>query len=107
MTDSSAKVGDVLGLVLKGLDENLEGKEIGKDYSIKLSPEKGFGSRNPSMIKTIPMKLFREKNMNIIIKFFKDNIPGLLEVSIGHALISEALYLGLDNVVNMYLQKLK
>lgn len=41
------------------------------------------------------------------IKFFKENIPGLLEVSIGHALIAEALYLGLDNVVNMYLQKLK
>lgn len=41
------------------------------------------------------------------IKFFKENIPGLLEVSIGHALISEALYLGFDNVVNMYLQKLK
>jgi pyridoxine 5-phosphate synthase len=41
------------------------------------------------------------------IKFFKQNIPGLLEVSIGHALIAEALYLGLDNVVNMYLQKLK
>jgi pyridoxine 5-phosphate synthase len=41
------------------------------------------------------------------IQFFKENIPNLLEVSIGHALISEALYLGLDNVVNMYLQKLK
>jgi pyridoxine 5-phosphate synthase len=41
------------------------------------------------------------------IQFFKKNIPGLLEVSIGHALISEAIYLGLDNVVNMYLQKLK
>lgn len=41
------------------------------------------------------------------IKFFKQNIPGLLEVSIGHALIAESLYLGLDNVVNMYLQKLK
>jgi pyridoxine 5-phosphate synthase len=41
------------------------------------------------------------------IKFFKENIPGLLEVSIGHALICEALYLGLDNVVNMYLHKLK
>ena len=41
------------------------------------------------------------------IKFFKENIPNLLEVSIGHALISEALYLGLENVVNMYLQKLK
>lgn len=41
------------------------------------------------------------------IKFFKENIPGLLEVSIGHALISESLYLGIDNVVNMYLNMLK
>ena len=41
------------------------------------------------------------------IKFFKDTIPNLLEVSIGHALISEALYLGLENVVNLYLNKLK
>jgi pyridoxine 5-phosphate synthase len=37
------------------------------------------------------------------IQFFKQNIPGLLEVSIGHALI-KSLYLGLENVVNMYLQ---
>ncbi|MDV6168977.1 pyridoxine 5'-phosphate synthase [Flavobacterium sp. DG1-102-2] len=41
------------------------------------------------------------------IKFFNENIPGLLEVSIGHALIAESLYLGLENVVNMYLQRLK
>ncbi len=41
------------------------------------------------------------------IQYFKQNIPNLLEVSIGHALICESLYLGLDNVVNMYLQKLK
>jgi pyridoxine 5-phosphate synthase len=41
------------------------------------------------------------------IKFFKDNIPGLLEVSIGHALISESLYLGIENVVQMYLHRLK
>ena len=41
------------------------------------------------------------------IQFFQQNIPGLLEVSIGHALISESLYLGLENVVNMYLNKLK
>jgi len=41
------------------------------------------------------------------IAFFKQSIPNLLEVSIGHALISEAIYLGLDNVVNMYLNKLK
>jgi pyridoxine 5-phosphate synthase len=41
------------------------------------------------------------------LKFFKENIPGLLEVSIGHALISDALYLGLENTIQMYLRQLK
>lgn len=41
------------------------------------------------------------------IQFFAENIPHLKEVSIGHALISESLYLGLENVVNMYKNKLK
>ncbi len=41
------------------------------------------------------------------IQFFKHYIPNLLEVSIGHALICESLYFGLENVVNMYLNKLK
>lgn len=41
------------------------------------------------------------------IQFFKENVPNLLEVSIGHALICESLYLGIENVVNMYLHKLK
>ena len=41
------------------------------------------------------------------IAFFKQNIPHLAEVSIGHALISESLYLGLQNVVNMYLHRLQ
>ena len=40
------------------------------------------------------------------IKFFKENINGLLEVSIGHALITESLYLGVENVIGMYLKKL-
>lgn len=41
------------------------------------------------------------------IQFFKDNIPHLAEVSIGHALISESIYLGLENVINMYLHRLQ
>lgn len=36
------------------------------------------------------------------LKYFAENIPNLLEVSIGHALISEALYLGLENTVQAY-----
>lgn len=38
--------------------------------------------------------------------FFAQNIPNLLEVSIGHALISEALYLGLENTIQMYRRRL-
>jgi len=41
------------------------------------------------------------------IKYFREKIPHLLEVSIGHALICESLYLGLENVINMYLHRLK
>lgn len=41
------------------------------------------------------------------IQFFKENIPNLLEVSIGHALICEALYDGLEKVIGEYLKKLK
>ncbi len=45
-------------------------------------------------------------DMNNLNYFYK-NIPGLLEVSIGHALISEALYLGLENTIQLYLRQLK
>lgn len=38
--------------------------------------------------------------------FFAKNIPQLLEVSIGHALISESLYFGFENIIPMYLQRL-
>jgi pyridoxine 5-phosphate synthase len=41
------------------------------------------------------------------LKYFKGQIPGLLEVSIGHALICDALYFGLKNVIQMYLNQLK
>ena len=40
------------------------------------------------------------------LKYFADHIPNLLEVSIGHALISEALYMGLENTVQAYLKRL-
>ena len=41
------------------------------------------------------------------LKYFKEHVPGLLEVSIGHALISDALYFGLENTVQLYLRQLK
>ena len=40
------------------------------------------------------------------LRYFNDHVPGLLEVSIGHALISDALYFGLENTIQMYLNQL-
>ena len=66
-----------------------------------------------------PYKMAAEKAMNLGIgvnaghdlnldnlAFFAQNIPALLEVSIGHALICESLYLGFENIIPMYLQRL-
>src|SRR3989344_3482305 len=77
-------------MLLKGLDENLEGKEIEKQYSIKIAPEKAFGSRNPSLIKTIPMKVFKEKNMNPVpgLTVQMDNyLAKILSVSGGRVIV--------------------
>ncbi|MCR9171728.1 MAG: pyridoxine 5'-phosphate synthase [bacterium] len=41
------------------------------------------------------------------LRFFKEQIPELVEVSIGHALIADALYYGLENTVQMYKRLLK
>ena len=39
--------------------------------------------------------------------YFNQRIPNLAEVSIGHALICDALYYGLENTIQMYLQRLQ
>ena len=41
------------------------------------------------------------------LRYFAQNIPGLLEVSIGHALICDALYLGLENTIQLYRRQLR
>lgn len=95
-------------------------KETGTDrielYTEEFAHQYGLGNKKGVEPYTAAAVLANELNLGINaghdlsldnIKFFKENIPGLLEVSIGHALISESLYLGLENVVNMYLQRLK
>jgi pyridoxine 5-phosphate synthase len=41
------------------------------------------------------------------LRYFQQNIPNLLEVSIGHALVCDALYYGLENTVQLYLRETK
>ena len=51
-------------MVIKGLDEDLEDKEIEKEYFINIPPEKAFGKRNPLMIKTYGINHFKKQNLN-------------------------------------------
>jgi pyridoxine 5-phosphate synthase len=41
------------------------------------------------------------------LQYFKESIPNLLEVSIGHALVRDCLYFGLENTVQLYLRELE
>lgn len=52
------------GMILKGLDNALEGKEIGKEYGVSFGPKEGFGERKKELVKTIPLKVFHEKKVN-------------------------------------------
>ncbi|SFN68281.1 pyridoxine 5-phosphate synthase [Paenimyroides ummariense] len=95
-------------------------KETGTDrielYTEAFAHQYGLGNLKAIEPYTKASELANELNLGINaghdlsldnIEFFKQNIPGLLEVSIGHALISEAIYLGLENVVCLYNQKLR
>lgn len=95
-------------------------KEIGTDrielYTEAFAHQYGLDNKNAIKPYTDAAKLAHQLGLGINaghdlsldnIQFFKENIPNLLEVSIGHALIVESLYLGIENVINMYLHKLK
>ncbi|WCM43198.1 pyridoxine 5'-phosphate synthase [Flavobacterium sp. CBA20B-1] len=95
-------------------------KEIGTDrielYTEAFAHQYGLGNFKAIEPYTKAAELANELGLGINaghdlsldnIAFFKQHIPGLLEVSIGHALISEAIYLGLENVVCLYNQKLR
>lgn len=50
--------------VIKGLDEELEGKEPEKKYHIELSPEKGFGKKNAKLIQLVATSKFIKQKIN-------------------------------------------
>ncbi len=101
--------------------EMIEGaKKTGADrielYTEMFAHEYGLGNEKAIVPYTNAAVLANELGLGVNaghdlslqnITFFKKNIPDLLEVSIGHALIAESIYLGIENVVNMYLNKLK
>ena len=100
--------------------EMVEGaKETGADR-IELYTEAfalGFKEGHPNAVKPYVEAALLAQDLNLglnaghdlsleNVKFFADSIPGLLEVSIGHALIAEALYMGLEKTIESYLKAL-
>ena len=49
--------------LLKGIDKNLEGKDIGKEYDIDINPEDAFGNKNAKLIQLIPTSKFKKQNI--------------------------------------------
>jgi len=67
--DARASYGPVIvcigqGHVIKGLDEQLEGKELEKKYHIELSPEQGFGKKNAKLIQLVATSKFIKQKIN-------------------------------------------
>ena len=48
--------------LLRGLEEELVGKEVGKEYTMKLAPEKAFGKKSTQLLKLVPLTAFKEGN---------------------------------------------
>lgn len=52
------------GQVVLGLDKDLEGKEVGQEYTVEISPEEGFGKKSAKNVQLVPTKQFYKQNIN-------------------------------------------
>ncbi|MDD5699702.1 MAG: peptidylprolyl isomerase [Candidatus Nanoarchaeia archaeon] len=79
------------GMFLKGVEEFLVGKpETPATYELELSPENAFGRRNPQLIQRIPLKIFRQQNLNPVPGFafnFDGRIGRVLASSGGRVIV--------------------
>ncbi|MFC1728276.1 peptidylprolyl isomerase [Nanoarchaeota archaeon] len=51
------------GQLIKGLDADIEGKDVGKDYTIDVLPENAFGKKSAKLLKLVPTSVFRKQNI--------------------------------------------
>jgi len=76
-------------MFVKGVDRFLIGKDVG-NHHISLSPEEAFGKRNPKEIKMVPIKNFKEHNLNPIpgsVFNFDGKLAKILTVSSGRVIL--------------------
>ncbi len=87
--------------ILTGLEEQLEGKDLNKEYTIELPPEKGFGKKNPKLIQLLSASNFKKQNLtpypglqvNIdgLVGIIKTVTPGRVMVDFNHPLAGHNL----------------
>ncbi len=77
-------------IVVTGLDKGLEGKEVGKEYSIELVPEEAYGKKDPKLYQLIAASKFKSQNMMPMpgLQVTVDNLIGVIKaVSGGRVMI--------------------
>lgn len=79
------------GMFLEGIDNFLIGKPSEKaDYQLELKPEDAFGKRKSEFVKMVPMRVFREQNVQPVpgaMFNFDGNVAKILSVSGGRVLV--------------------
>ena len=73
------------GHMLQGLDNALEGKEIGKEYTIELEPEKAFGKKDAKLLKLISTSKFKNQGVNPLpgLRVTIDGLMGIIKTVTG------------------------
>jgi FKBP-type peptidyl-prolyl cis-trans isomerase SlyD len=81
LTDNSGKILDSssgreplyyiqgIGNLIPGMEEGLEGKKKGDKFQIKVSPEKGYGVKDPNMLQKVPRSAFGSQEVKMGMKF--------------------------------------
>ena len=78
------------GMVVKGFDEALDGKEIGKKYTIKLDQDNAFGRRDKKLIQLIPLKMFLAQKIMPepgMVLALDNNLVRIISVSGGRVMV--------------------
>lgn len=75
------------GLVIPGLDDTLLGMKVGESKTVEIEPEKGFGQRDPRLIKVIPTRVFKEEPKPGMVANFSGRLGRVQSVSGGRVRI--------------------
>ena len=93
------------GHVIQGLDEDLENKEIDKEYEVEVKPEKAFGKKDPKLLKLVNTNKLRKQNINPFpgLHIALDNYLGIIKsVTGGRTLVDFNHPLAGKNIIYKY-----